>query len=100
MPAQENPLIVVAAVTQEWGLGNHGRLPWHPRRIEGDMAFLRHMTSGLVNIDADKTVTWQSISSPPVVIYGRATWESIPARFRPLEGRLNIIISRDPDYAK
>lgn len=29
-----------------------------------------------------------------VVIMGRKTWDSIPPRFRPLKGRLNIVISR------
>jgi dihydrofolate reductase len=30
---------------------------------------------------------------------GRKTWESLPPRFRPLPGRRNIVISRQPDYA-
>jgi len=27
---------------------------------------------------------------------GRRTWESIPARFRPLRGRLNVVVTRSP----
>jgi len=29
---------------------------------------------------------------------GRKTWESLPPRFRPLPGRRNIVITRQPDY--
>jgi dihydrofolate reductase len=33
------------------------------------------------------------------VIMGRKTWESLPARFRPLPGRRNIVVTRQPAYA-
>jgi dihydrofolate reductase len=32
------------------------------------------------------------------VIMGRKTWESLPPRFRPLPGRLNLVLSRQPEY--
>jgi dihydrofolate reductase len=33
------------------------------------------------------------------VIMGRRTWESLPARFRPLPGRRNIVVTRTPGFA-
>ena len=32
------------------------------------------------------------------VVMGRLTWESLPATVRPLPGRRNVVISRDPEY--
>ena len=29
---------------------------------------------------------------------GRRTWDSLPARFRPLPGRENIVVTRDPAW--
>lgn len=30
------------------------------------------------------------------VVMGRRTWESIPPKFRPLNGRTNIVLTRNP----
>ncbi|MGW9171968.1 dihydrofolate reductase [Streptomyces decoyicus] len=30
------------------------------------------------------------------VVMGRKTWDSLPPRFRPLDGRRNIVVTRDP----
>jgi len=33
------------------------------------------------------------------VIMGRKTWESLPARYRPLPGRRNVVVTRQAGYA-
>jgi dihydrofolate reductase len=33
------------------------------------------------------------------VLMGRKTWDSLPARFRPLPGRRNLVLSRDSAFA-
>lgn len=33
------------------------------------------------------------------VVMGRKTWESLPARFRPLPGRRNVVVTRQSAYA-
>ncbi len=57
-------------------IGVAGGLPW---RLPEDLAHFRETTAGCP------------------VIMGRATWESLPTRFRPLPGRANIVLSRRPD---
>jgi dihydrofolate reductase len=32
------------------------------------------------------------------VVMGRNTWDSLPARFRPLPGRRNVVVSRNADF--
>lgn len=64
---------VVWAQSSDRYIGTDGGLPWY---LPEDLARFRALTSG------------------HPVIMGRATWESLPARFRPLPGRDNIVLSR------
>lgn len=52
--------------------------PWN---LPGDMKHFKEVTMG-------------SGDSTNAVIMGRKTWESIPPRFRPLQGRRNIVLTR------
>jgi dihydrofolate reductase len=70
-------IVLVAAVARNGVIGDGERLLWH---LPEDMAFFRRSTSG-----------------HPVVM-GRRTWDSLPARFKPLPGRTNIVLSRDPAW--
>ena len=58
-------------------IGLHNALPWH---LPEDMAHFKRTTLG----------------SP--VIMGRKTWDSLPPKFRPLPGRLNIVVTRQADW--
>ena len=58
-------------------IGKAGGLPWH---LPEDMAHFKRLTLGCP------------------VIMGRRTWDSIPARFRPLPGRTNIVVTRQADW--
>jgi len=55
-------------------IGKDYVLPWH---LPEDMAHFRRATMGCP------------------VIMGRKTWDSLPPKFRPLPGRLNIVVTRD-----
>ncbi|XP_046584417.1 dihydrofolate reductase-like [Haliotis rubra] len=73
-------LKLVVAVCKNGGIGKDGQLPW---RLKRDMAFFKSITSSSTNINKQN-----------VVIMGRKTWNSIPAKFRPLKDRINIVLSR------
>lgn len=70
-------LVVIAAVARNGVIGRAGALPW---RLAEDMAHFRRTTLG------------------HPVIMGRRTWDSLPDRFRPLPGRRNIVVTRNPHW--
>ena len=70
-------LALIAACARGGVIGIDNRLPWH---LPEDMKFFRETTRG------------------KPVIMGRKTWESLPDAFRPLPGRINIVISRNPGF--
>lgn len=73
-------LYLIAAASENLGIGINGNLPW---RLKSEMAFFTHMTS--------KT---KDIKKKNVVVMGRRTWDCIPPKYRPLQGRINIVLTR------
>jgi len=95
---------IVAAVTEEGGLGMEGRLPWHPRRLTLDLAFLQFITTNDYRILREPKPAIEFIKNEDgayinSVVMGRKTWESLPPRFRPLKGRRNYVITRDSAFS-
>ena len=75
---------VVAADLGE-GIGAAGGIPW---KLPTDLAHLKKITS-------DTTVP----GTRNAVVMGRKTWDTIPDRWRPLPGRLNVVVSRQRHLA-
>ncbi|MBI4426532.1 MAG: dihydrofolate reductase [Candidatus Kerfeldbacteria bacterium] len=73
---------MIAAVDAKRGIGIANKLPWN---LKGDLDHFRKLTVG--QFDAGRVNS---------VIMGRTTWDSLPAKFRPLPQRLNIVLTRDP----
>jgi len=58
-------------------IGANNTLPWH---LPEDMAHFKRVTLGCP------------------VIMGRKTWDSLPTKFKPLPGRLNIVVTRQSGW--
>jgi dihydrofolate reductase len=67
----------VVAMDNNRLIGRNNALPW---RLPDDMRWFRDQTMG------------------KPCIMGRKTYDSLPERFRPLPGRLNIVVTRNVDY--
>ena len=72
------PLTLIAALT--WPdriIGREGHLPWS---LPADLKRFTALTLG------------------HAVLMGRKTWDSLPPKARPLPGRLNLVLTRKPDW--
>jgi dihydrofolate reductase len=58
-------------------IGRDGGIPW---RLPEDQARFKELTMA------------------HAVVMGRLTWESLPAKVRPLPGRRNVVLTRQADY--
>jgi len=83
-------LIVAATGAPTLGIGRNGALPW---RLKSELAYFARVTKRL---PSSSTTASTSSTAQNAVIMGRKTWLSIPTRFRPLPGRINVVLSRDP----
>lgn len=70
-------IVLIAAVGSNGVIGRAQGLAW---RDPLDAKFFRDTTMG------------------HPVIMGRKTWDSLPAKFRPLPGRPNIVVTRQPSW--
>lgn len=69
---------MVWAEARDRVVGANGEIPW---RLPEDQATFRQRTTGAT------------------VVMGRATWDSLPPRFRPLPGRRNVVLTRDESWS-
>lgn len=76
-PMQLPRLHLIYARAANGVIGKDGTLPWH---LPEDLAHFKRTTLGCP------------------VIMGRKTWDSLPGRFKPLPGRTNIVITRQPNW--
>lgn len=70
-------LVLIAAASENDVIGVDGGLPWS---LPDDLKRFRDLTRG------------------KPVLMGRKTYESLPPQFRPLPGRLNVVVTRQEGY--
>ena len=84
----------VAAVGPLGQLGENNDLPWPPGSIKGDMTYFKNLTlSKIWFSESEIILSSPALAMSNVVIMGRRTWDSIPNKFRPLDSRLNVVIT-------
>lgn len=73
-------IISVLCMQEDGGIGFENGLLYFSQEIPGDLQRFKALTTG------------------KVIIMGRKTWESLPQNFKPLPDRINIVVSRKPNY--
>ena len=73
---------MIAAIDSNNGIGKNNKIPW---TIPEDLQYFQDVTNG------------KFLTKTNVVIMGRLTWFSLPKKYRPLKGRLNLIVSKQPE---
>ena len=73
---------VIVATDKNGGFGANGVLPWN---IPLELKYFKWVTS-------------LSKEAKNFVVMGRKTWDSIPEKFRPLIGRINIVFTQDEKF--
>ena len=77
MTEQLRQLAMIWAQSTSGVIGRANGIPW---RLPEDQARFKELTLG------------------QTVVMGRLTWESLPATVRPLPGRRNVVVTRNPGY--
>lgn len=75
---------IIAAIDQKRGIGKNNQIPWH---LSGDFKFFAETTKATTDPQKQNAV-----------IMGSKTWESLPEAFKPLPGRLNVVLNRESGY--
>ena len=68
---------IIVAVSENNVIGRNNDLPWH---LPADMKYFKDTTMG------------------HCVVMGRKNFDSIPQKYRPFEGRTNIVVTRQKDF--
>lgn len=76
------PVDLVVAADRDRGIARDGVIPW---RLPRDVRHFKQLTAATADPARQNAV-----------IMGRATWQSLPERFRPLPDRRNLVLSRQP----
>ena len=74
---------MIAAACEGLGIGKNGDLPW---RLKEEMKYFTRMTKAAAP------------GRKNAVVMGRKTYESIPPKYRPLNDRVNVVLTKQKDY--